>query len=54
MMAPSGQRDLFTISADGGTPTAVTDDSALDWNPVWSRDGRYLFFRAGELEEVDG
>jgi Tol biopolymer transport system component len=43
-MAASGQRDLWTIAADGGPPTAVTDDPALDWDPVWSRDGGYLFF----------
>jgi TolB protein len=22
----------------------VTDDAALDWNPVWSPDGRFLYF----------
>ena len=22
----------------------MTDDSALDWNPTWSPDGRYLYF----------
>jgi serine/threonine protein kinase len=43
-MASSGQRDLFTIPAEGGPPTAVTDDSPLDWNPVWSVDGEHLFF----------
>jgi serine/threonine protein kinase/Tol biopolymer transport system component len=44
MMAPSGQRDLWTIPADGGPATAVTDDPPLDWDPVWSRDGDCLFF----------
>lgn len=37
------QRDLWTIPAQGGQPVAVTDDAALDWNPVWSPDG-YLYF----------
>jgi eukaryotic-like serine/threonine-protein kinase len=37
-------RDLWTISADGGSPTPVTNDSAVDWNPVWSPDGEYLYF----------
>ena len=44
MMAASGQRDLWTIPADGGPATPVTDDSPLDWDPIWSRDGDYLFF----------
>ncbi|ACY14128.1 protein kinase domain-containing protein [Haliangium ochraceum] len=38
------QRDIWTVSAEGGPPVAVTDDGDLDWNPVWSPDGRYLYF----------
>ncbi|MBZ5589552.1 MAG: protein kinase [Acidobacteriia bacterium] len=44
----SGQRDIWTVAADGsqkdGGAVAVTDDPALDWNPVWSPDGRSLYF----------
>ncbi|HEY5908646.1 MAG TPA: protein kinase, partial [Vicinamibacteria bacterium] len=43
-MTPAGQRDLWTIDADGGTPMPVTDDLPLDWDPVWSRAGDHLFF----------
>jgi len=39
-----GQRDLVTVPASGGEPIAVTNDAALDWNPVWSPDGRFLYF----------
>ena len=39
-----GQRDIFTISAEGGTPVPVTLDPPIDWNPVWSADGRHLYF----------
>jgi Tol biopolymer transport system component/tRNA A-37 threonylcarbamoyl transferase component Bud32 len=39
-----GQRDLWTIKADGSNPTAVTNDRATDWAPTWSPDGRYLYF----------
>jgi Tol biopolymer transport system component len=39
-----GQRDLWTIPAEGGTPVAVTHDPPLDYNPVWSPDGRSLYF----------
>ena len=39
-----GQRDLFTVAADGSDRVAVTNDVALDWAPVWSPDGRFLYF----------
>jgi eukaryotic-like serine/threonine-protein kinase len=48
-----GQRDLWTIPAAGGKPVAVIQDAATDWNPVWSPDGRYLYFasdRDGSME----
>jgi len=41
---PQHQRDIATIPARGGEPVLVTDDRAVDWNPVWSPDGRYLYF----------
>jgi Tol biopolymer transport system component/predicted Ser/Thr protein kinase len=44
----SGQRDLWTVAADGSEAkspgVAVTNDAALDWSPVWSPDGRFLYF----------
>jgi Tol biopolymer transport system component len=43
----SGQRDLWTVAADGSEPeggVAVTDDAPLDWSPTWSPDGTYLYF----------
>jgi len=43
-----GQRDLFTVAADGSeaeeTGLEVTNDAPLDWSPEWSPDGRYLYF----------
>ena len=47
-----GQRDIWTIPARGGAPVQVTDDAAFDWNPVWSPDGRYIYFasdRRGQM-----
>ena len=38
------QRDIWTIPAGGGEPAEVTNDPAVDWNPVWSPDGKYLYF----------
>jgi eukaryotic-like serine/threonine-protein kinase len=35
-----GRRRVWTVPSDGGAPVAVTDGTALDWNPVWAPDGR--------------
>ena len=35
---------IWTIPASGGTPVAVTQDNARDFNPVWAPDGDHLFF----------
>ncbi len=48
----NGQRDIWTVRPDGSDPTSVTNDADLDWNPVWSPDGKYLYFssdRSGSL-----
>ena len=43
-----GQRDLWTVAANGSEAAAggvaVTNDAALDWSPVWSPDGKFLYF----------
>jgi Tol biopolymer transport system component len=42
------QRDIWTIPAQGlgkgESPVPVTQDAAIDWNPLWSSDGRSLYF----------
>lgn len=40
----NGQRDLYTIPADGGARVPLVVDAALDWCPVWSADGRSIVF----------
>ena len=40
----SGQRIIWTLPAGGGKAVQVTDGTNVDWNPVWSPDGRYLYF----------
>jgi Tol biopolymer transport system component len=37
-------RDLWTIPAEGGQPIRITRDHYLDWNPVWSPDGAWIYF----------
>lgn len=48
-----GRRDIATIPAGGGEPVVVAKDFAVsNWNPVWSPDGKFLYFvssRAGNL-----
>jgi serine/threonine protein kinase/Tol biopolymer transport system component len=46
------RRILWTIPAGGGEPVKALDDGYLNWNPVWSPDGRHLYFgsdRSGSL-----
>ncbi len=38
------EAEIWTIPATGGTATAVTSDRGTNWNPVWSPDGKYLYF----------
>src|SRR2546425_4282043 len=41
----AGQREnIWTIPVDGGEAVAVTNGSTTDLNPVWSPDGKYLYF----------
>jgi len=40
----SDARNLWVVPADGGPPRRLTDANALDFEPVWSRDGRYVVF----------
>ena len=40
----TNQRDIATISADGGDAVPVTSDAPVDWNPIWSPDGWFLYF----------
>jgi serine/threonine protein kinase len=48
-----GRRDIATIPAGGGEPIVVAKDFAVsNWNPVWSPDGKFLYFvssKAGNM-----
>ena len=48
----SGWRDLWSVDSEGKNKVRLTDDAAIDWNPVWSPDGRYIYFlsdRSGSM-----
>ena len=40
----TAQRDIWTVAVTGGPPVQVTDDPFIDWDPLWSPDGDYLYF----------
>ncbi len=50
---PFGRRDIATLPATGGEPVIIAKDFAVsNWNPVWSPDGKYLYFvssKAGSM-----
>ncbi|HET7500317.1 MAG TPA: hypothetical protein VFK02_04915, partial [Kofleriaceae bacterium] len=39
-----GFRDILVVELGSGHTSAITHDRAIDMAPVWSRDGRYLYF----------
>jgi len=39
-----GRSDVATVPSAGGESVVVTKDATTNWNPVWSPDGRYLYF----------
>jgi Tol biopolymer transport system component len=41
---PGARRAIWTIPVDGGAPVTVVDDAFYNWSPVWSPDGRFLYF----------
>ena len=52
-MPPSvGRSDIATVPSGGGEPLVITKDASTNWNPVWSPDGKYLYFasdRSGNM-----
>ena len=41
-----GNRDIYTVHADGSKLNRVTSEPSLEDNPAWSRDGRWIYFRS--------
>jgi Tol biopolymer transport system component/DNA-binding winged helix-turn-helix (wHTH) protein len=42
------QTDIWKVSAKGGTPVQVTNDSIIEENPVWSADSESLIYTASQ------
>jgi serine/threonine protein kinase len=43
-LVPPGRRVIWTIPAEGGEAVPAVADAHFNWNPVWSPDGRFLYF----------
>ncbi len=55
-IAPGGSsRVVWTVAAAGGVPVRVTqsEGTSLNWNPVWSPDGRFLYFASDRSGSMD-
>ncbi len=49
-----GQREsIWTIPAEGGDAVAVTDGTTTDTNPVWSPDGKFVYFSSNRGGSVN-
>ena len=44
LVSDGRQGDIASIPAAGGEPVVLDRDEASDWNPVWSSDGRSIYF----------
>jgi eukaryotic-like serine/threonine-protein kinase len=47
-----GRSEIATISRQGGEIQIVTNNASTNWNPVWSPDGKFLYFasdRSGNM-----
>ena len=49
----TGNFDIFTVGASGGTPTQITFDSANETPEAFSADGRYIYFSAALQDDVN-
>ena len=48
-----GNRQIFILSTEGGTPRQVTDSAHFHGTPSWGRNGRHLYFSANLREDAD-
>jgi Tol biopolymer transport system component len=52
-MGEDGQRDIWTIDADGGSLRRLTEDPGEENTPSWSADGRSIYFASNREEKTE-
>ncbi|MGW8123100.1 S9 family peptidase [Roseivirga echinicomitans] len=50
---PSGNQQLFTVPATGGTPRQLTNGNYNHSSPEWGKDGKHLYFSANMREDFE-
>ena len=49
----TGNRDIFVMSAEGGTPRQLTNDPGQDHYPDWSPDGKKIVFQSSRTGQYE-
>jgi Tol biopolymer transport system component len=44
MPSAAGRSDIASVASGGGEIEVITNDASTNWNPVWSHDGKFLYF----------
>ena len=44
MPSSAGRSEVATIASGGGDVEVITNDASTNWNPVWSSDGKFVYF----------
>ena len=44
LQGEGGNREILSIPAAGGEAVQIASSPAVDWNPIWSPDGKFLYF----------
>lgn len=45
--------DIYTVPVEGGTARQITSNSAYDYSPVWSPDGKHIAFASSREGSMD-
>lgn len=52
-LAFSYRGDIWVVDSEGGRATPITNHIEMDWNPVWSPDGKAIAFASNRFGSTD-